>query len=136
MIRKISKEPDWFSKINIEAGKKGLFDFSSGMDKKAQHIPFIDGEQPFNNELLQRLKNLKDYFSETQYAQIASLIHADEKTDAIEKYLDLIEHEQMQDQEYAQMELPYEEEEYDPDNLEEQEEQDLYSYMEWKIKNR
>ena len=35
MINKISKDPDWFNNINIEAGKKGLFDFSSGMVKKS-----------------------------------------------------------------------------------------------------
>jgi hypothetical protein len=42
MINKTGKDADWFSKINIEAGKKGLYDFSSGMDKKAIYDPRKD----------------------------------------------------------------------------------------------
>jgi hypothetical protein len=39
MINKTGQDPEWFNNINIEAGKKGLYDFSSGMDKEAQVKP-------------------------------------------------------------------------------------------------
>jgi 5-formyltetrahydrofolate cyclo-ligase len=39
MINKTGQDADWFSNINIEAGKKGLYDFSSGLEKKAQELP-------------------------------------------------------------------------------------------------
>ena len=70
MINKISKDTEWFNNINIEAGKKGLFDFSNGMDKKSQWEGFnaneegIDfGENDFEDSLTPRPEDKEEFIN-------------------------------------------------------------------------